>query len=126
MLFGDSNATLGVTLQNALRQAKAIVKKGVFGRHDLVGRIYHSLLADQKFLATYYTSVPGATCSQPWLLMPPAGQRSTGRQNQSPLASALQTRPAAPALCWRLVWGRFVAPMPPPAGARPRQWTLLL
>jgi hypothetical protein len=30
-------------------------------RHDLMGRIYHTLLLDAKYLGTYYTSVPAAT-----------------------------------------------------------------
>jgi hypothetical protein len=30
-------------------------------RHDLMGRIYHFLLHEAKFLGTYYTSVPAAT-----------------------------------------------------------------
>src|SRR6266481_3646462 len=30
-------------------------------RHDLMGRIYHWLLHDAKFLGTYYTSVSAAT-----------------------------------------------------------------
>ncbi|MBM4284283.1 MAG: hypothetical protein FJ128_03390 [Deltaproteobacteria bacterium] len=29
-------------------------------RHDLMGRVYHKLLADKKYLATYYTRVPSA------------------------------------------------------------------
>jgi hypothetical protein len=29
-------------------------------RHDLMGRIYHRLLADAKYLGTYYTSIPAA------------------------------------------------------------------
>src|SRR5947209_19740888 len=30
-------------------------------RHDLMGRIYHWLLHQAKYLGTYYTSVPAAT-----------------------------------------------------------------
>ena len=30
-------------------------------RHDLMGRIYHRLLYDAKYLGTYYTSLPAAT-----------------------------------------------------------------
>lgn len=30
-------------------------------RHDLMGRVYHYLLHEAKFLGTYYTSVPAAT-----------------------------------------------------------------
>lgn len=60
-LFGDSDPRLGVTLGDTVDRAEAIVARGVFGRHDLVGRIYHTLLTQQKYLATYYTSVPAAT-----------------------------------------------------------------
>jgi hypothetical protein len=59
--LGDSDDRLGATLVAMLDQAQQIVAKGVFGRHDLVGRVYHGLLTQQKFLATYYTSVPAAT-----------------------------------------------------------------
>ena len=30
-------------------------------RHDLMGRIYHTLLRHKKYLGTYYTSVASAT-----------------------------------------------------------------
>lgn len=60
-LFGDSDPRLGASLVDAVDRAQGIVARGVFGRHDLVGRIYHTLLTQQKFLATYYTSVPAAT-----------------------------------------------------------------
>lgn len=30
-------------------------------RHDLMGRVYHQLLVEAKFLGTFYTSVPSAT-----------------------------------------------------------------
>ncbi len=30
-------------------------------RHDLMGRVYHRLLAEAKYLGTYYTSIPAAT-----------------------------------------------------------------
>jgi hypothetical protein len=58
---GDVDPRLGATLLSMVRHARDIVAKGVLGRHDLVGRVYHSLLAQQKYLATYYTSVPAAT-----------------------------------------------------------------
>jgi hypothetical protein len=41
--------------------AGKIAASRALSRHDLVGRVYHTLLADQKFLATYFTSVPAAT-----------------------------------------------------------------
>lgn len=30
-------------------------------RHDLMGRIYHRLLADSKYYGAYYTKIPSAT-----------------------------------------------------------------
>jgi len=41
--------------------AQHIVAKRAALRHDLMGRVYHRLLADAKYLATYYTRIPSAT-----------------------------------------------------------------
>jgi hypothetical protein len=38
-----------------------IVEKRAAIRHDLMGRVYHRLLHEAKYLGTYYTSVPAAT-----------------------------------------------------------------
>jgi hypothetical protein len=38
-----------------------IIRNRTALRHDLMGRIYHTLLLDAKYLGTYYTSVPSAT-----------------------------------------------------------------
>jgi hypothetical protein len=50
---------------NAIRhlagRALEIVSKKAALRHDLMGRIYHLLLLEAKYLGTYYTSVPAAT-----------------------------------------------------------------
>ena len=43
----------GVALRIAARRAAL--------RHDLMGRVYHTLLSEAKYLGTYYTSVPAAT-----------------------------------------------------------------
>ena len=43
------------------RQALSITARKAALRHDLMGRIYHWLLHDAKFLGTFYTSVPAAT-----------------------------------------------------------------
>src|SRR4030042_1291080 len=40
--------------------AQRIVSLRAALRHDLMGRVYHKLLADKKYLATYYTRVPSA------------------------------------------------------------------
>ncbi len=38
-----------------------VLTKRAAMRHDLMGRVYHTLLADKKFLGTYFTSVQAAT-----------------------------------------------------------------
>ncbi len=40
--------------------AQRIVSLRAALRHDLMGRVYHKLLADKKYLATYYTRIPSA------------------------------------------------------------------
>jgi len=47
--------------QALIDTAKAIVRNRAALRHDLMGRVYHRLLADAKYLGTYYTSIPAAT-----------------------------------------------------------------
>ena len=42
-------------------QSLEVCKNKAALRHDLMGRIYHYLLHEAKFLGTYYTSVPAAT-----------------------------------------------------------------
>jgi hypothetical protein len=43
------------------RNAAKITENRAALRHDLMGRVYHRLLADAKYLGTYYTSIPAAT-----------------------------------------------------------------
>jgi hypothetical protein len=43
------------------KRSLEIVSKKAALRHDLMGRIYHLLLLEAKYLGTYYTSVPAAT-----------------------------------------------------------------
>ena len=56
-------STLSTTqaVSAVLTQAKAICEQQAALRHDLMGRIYHWLLHEAKYLGTYYTSVPAAT-----------------------------------------------------------------
>lgn len=56
-----SDASLDAVLADVAETMCEVRASGVLDRHDLVGRVYHTLLADQKFLATFYTSVPAAT-----------------------------------------------------------------
>lgn len=53
----DPAFTMLKSLANA---AQRIVGLRAALRHDLMGRVYHKLLADKKYLATYYTRVPSA------------------------------------------------------------------
>ena len=41
--------------------AQRIVSMRAALRHDLMGRVYHRLLVEAKYLGTYYTSIPAAT-----------------------------------------------------------------
>ncbi len=43
------------------KEVLAIVAERAALRHDLMGRIYHRLLLEAKYLGTFYTSVPAAT-----------------------------------------------------------------
>ena len=49
------------TVISLLDAAREICREQAAFRHDLMGRIYHWLLHDAKYLGTYYTSVPAAT-----------------------------------------------------------------
>ncbi len=48
-------------LRNLVETSQQIVGMRAALRHDLMGRIYHRLLAEAKYLGTYYTSIPAAT-----------------------------------------------------------------
>lgn len=58
-LPGSQNTTVAV--KALLGEAQAICQHQAALRHDLMGRIYHWLLHEAKFLGTYYTSVSAAT-----------------------------------------------------------------
>lgn len=62
-ILGNLSATEDTTMAIiALAEtAQRIVSHRAALRHDLMGRVYHRLLADKKYLATYYTSIPAAT-----------------------------------------------------------------
>lgn len=48
-------------LRSLANSAQEIVGMRAALRHDLMGRIYHRLLVEKKYLGTYYTSIPAAT-----------------------------------------------------------------
>lgn len=49
------------SLKTLIKTALLIVSRKAALRHDLMGRIYHYLLLEAKYLGTFYTSVSGAT-----------------------------------------------------------------
>jgi hypothetical protein len=55
------NADLDDSIRFLSQKALEIVARRAALRHDLMGRVYHRLLVEAKFLGTYYTSVPAAT-----------------------------------------------------------------
>jgi hypothetical protein len=48
-------------LRRLAQAASRITSKRAALRHDLMGRIYHRLLADAKYFGAFYTTVPAAT-----------------------------------------------------------------
>ncbi len=56
-----SHAEVISALEKLVQTAQNIVKHRAALRHDLMGRVYHRLLAEAKYLGTYYTSIPAAT-----------------------------------------------------------------
>lgn len=48
-------------LKELAQTAMKISERRAALRHDLMGRVYHRLLSEAKYLGTYYTSIPAAT-----------------------------------------------------------------
>jgi len=57
----SANRSIADALRALAVTAHDIVGKRAALRHDLMGRVYHRLLAERKYLGTYYTSIPAAT-----------------------------------------------------------------
>jgi len=57
----SGNAGIDDLLKTLATSALRITRKRAALKHDLMGRIYHRLLADAKFFGAYYTTVPAAT-----------------------------------------------------------------
>ncbi len=57
-------------LDECARTAEGLLAMGIVGRHDLAGRIFNRLVADRKFLAAFYTSIPAATLLAGLALLP--------------------------------------------------------
>ena len=58
-LTGNPNSD--EALRHLAASAMRITTKRAALRHDLMGRIYHRLLADAKYFGAFYTTVPAAT-----------------------------------------------------------------
>ena len=56
-----SNWQISDSIKTLAMAAKKIVSWKASLRHDLMGRIYHRLLIEKKYLGTFYTSIPAAT-----------------------------------------------------------------
>lgn len=61
LLALPANAEVEKALEHMANRALDIVRRRAALRHDLMGRVYHRLLVEAKYLGTYYTSVPAAT-----------------------------------------------------------------
>ncbi|NWF78191.1 MAG: hypothetical protein HXY36_06395 [Chloroflexi bacterium] len=61
LLALPSNPDSEKALRSLAKTALEMVQQRAALRHDLMGRVYHRLLAEAKYLGTYYTSVPAAT-----------------------------------------------------------------
>ncbi len=57
----SGNPGLNDALRTLAESAMRITGRRAALRHDLMGRIYHRLLADRKYFGAYYTTVPAAT-----------------------------------------------------------------
>ena len=66
------NKDVADALRTLVETAQRIVGMRAALRHDLMGRIYHRLLAEAKYLGTYYTSIPAATLLLKLTLRPDA------------------------------------------------------
>lgn len=61
LLSLPTNADIVASIEKLVQTAQEIVRHRAALRHDLMGRVYHRLLAEAKYLGTYYTSIPAAT-----------------------------------------------------------------
>jgi hypothetical protein len=55
-----ANKDVRESVKMLAQTAQRIVSMRAALRHDLMGRIYHRLLAEAKYLGTYYTSIPAS------------------------------------------------------------------
>lgn len=67
-----SDADVSRVFQDLAKTAQRIVTNRAALRHDLMGRIYHRLLVEAKYLGTYYTGIPAASLLLALALRPDA------------------------------------------------------
>src|SRR3990172_1116534 len=84
LLALPSNPDSEKALRSLAKTALEIVQQRAALRHDLMGRVYHRLLAEAKYLGTYYTSVPAATLLLKIALQPERWRLDWGDIGQLP------------------------------------------
>src|SRR6267143_660126 len=57
----SSGPRLELAIRRLANSALLITAKRTALRHDLMGRVYHRLLADAKYYGAFYTTIPAAT-----------------------------------------------------------------
>lgn len=67
-----ANADMIGVVNKLADTARSIINNRAALRHDLMGRIYHRLLVEAKYLGTYYTSIPSAVILLKLALRPDA------------------------------------------------------
>lgn len=82
LVASTASRDVSVALSSLADAALRIVEWRAALRHDLMGRVYHRLLAEAKYLGAYYTSVPAAV-----LLLKLALSRDSGSPDWSDLQS---------------------------------------
>lgn len=84
LLVLPSNPDSDKALRSLAKTALDIVQQRAALRHDLMGRVYHRLLAEAKYLGTFYTSVPAATMLLKLALQPDRWKVGWGDMGQLP------------------------------------------
>jgi len=84
LLALPSNPDSEAALRSLARTALDIVQQRAALRHDLMGRVYHRLLAEAKYLGTYYTAIPSATLLLKLALQPEKWNIDWGDVGQLP------------------------------------------
>lgn len=79
-----SNPDSEAALRSLAKTALNIVQQRAALRHDLMGRVYHRLLAEAKYLGTYYTAIPSATLLLKLALQPEKWTMDWGDVGQLP------------------------------------------